>query len=229
MELSPDKKIEDLMINGLKIIQSENYYRFTSDSVMLAKFPEKSYDNVLDLCAGSGIVGLHFFGEYGAKRVTFVEIQKDLAEMCRETIVLNGLNSVMNVENLNLKDFDGKKSFDAVLCNPPYEKFGSGILPDNERIAVCKAEVFCSLNDIVNCARNALKDGGRLFMCHKTERLTDVITSFRQHKIEPVRLRFIKGKGKKGSYLFLIEGVKNKKLPLKIEGEFFNDATDFKG
>lgn len=229
MELSPDKKIEDLMLNGLKIIQSKNFYRFTSDSVMLSKFPKKSYDNVLDLCAGSGIVGLHYYGEYGAKSVTFVEIQKDLAEMCLETIELNGLNEVMKVENINLKDFDGKGFYDAVFCNPPYERASSGILPDNERIAICKTEVFCTLDDIVKCAKKALKEGGHLFMCHKTERLTDVITSFRLNKIEPCRIRFIKGNGKKESYLFLIDGVKNKKPPLKIEGEFFNDATDFKG
>lgn len=229
MTTTHDKKIEDLMLSDLKIIQSGSLYRFTSDSVMLAKFPGKRYDNVLDLCAGSGIVGLHYYGEFGAEKVTMVEIQPELAEMCAETIELNGLEKIFSVENVNLKDFNGKCGYDAVFCNPPYEKSGCGILSGNEHIAICKTEIFCTLDDIVECARRSLKTGGHLFMCHKTERLTDVITSFRQNKIEPVRLRFIKGKGKKDCYLFLIDGVKDKKFPLKIENDIFNDATDFKG
>ncbi len=229
MILTPDKKIEDLMLGGLKIIQSDELYRFTSDAVLLARFPKRKHKNVLDLCAGSGIVGLHYYGEYGCEAVTFVEIQSSLSEMCKETLELNSLEEKMTVVNTNLKDYDGKGLFDAAFCNPPYKKTDSGFISQDEHLAKCRAEVDCTLSDIVMCASRSLKYGGRFYMCHKPERLTDVLTCFRQNKIEPVRLRFIVGKGKSEIYLFLIEGVKGKKPPLNIEGIFVNDAVDFKG
>ncbi len=228
MELSNDKKTEDLMLGGLKIIQSSNLYRFTSDAVLLARFPDKNYPKVLDLCSGSGIVGLHFYGQNGCQTVDFVEIQKPLADMCLESVALNGLGDKMTVINCDLKYFNGN-GYDAVFCNPPYKKRGSGILSDNEHIAICRAEVKCTLEDIVKCAYRSLKSGGHLFMCHKPERLTDLLTTFRSNGIEPYRLRFVRGKNSNEAYLFLIDGVKDRKPTFKFEGIFENNATDFKG
>ncbi len=229
MVLSEDKKIEDLMLDDLKIIQSSKLYRFTSDAVLLARFPDKPYKKVLDICAGSGIVGLHYYGEFGAEKVDFLELQKPLADMCQESVLLNGLQDKMTVINCDLKDFSGSQSYDAVFCNPPYKKSGSGLMPEEEHIAICRAEVKCTLDDIVKCAYRSLYPGGHLLMCHKPERLADVITSFRNNKIEPYRIRFITGKNSKDIYLFLIDGVKDKKPAFKLEGVFENNATDFKG
>ncbi len=227
--LDENKKIEDLMVGGLKIIQSDDLYKFTSDSVLLAKFPQKKFSKVLDLCAGSGVVGLHYLGEYGAENVDFVEVQKPLADMCEESLKLNGLTDKCFVYNVNLKEFNGQGAYDAVFCNPPYKRADSGYLPENEHFAVCRAEVKCDFLDIVKCSYKALKHGGRFYACHKPERLTDVLTAMRAYKIEPSRLRFIAGKGKTDIYLFLIEGVKDKKPPFKVEGVFINDAINFKG
>ena len=51
------------MLGGLKIVQDERYYRFTSDSVLLSRFAScKKGEKVADFCAGAGIVGLHYYG-----------------------------------------------------------------------------------------------------------------------------------------------------------------------
>lgn len=229
MNLSKDKKIEDLLIGDYKIIQSDNLYRFTSDSVLLARFPLGGEKKVLDLCSGSGIVGFHYFAQHGCNKVTFVEVQSSLANMCSETIKLNNLEEKLQVVNTNLKDFDGRGEYDLVLCNPPYKKEGSGFTPDDNHLAICRAEVKCNLLDIVKCASRSLKYGGKFCMCHKVERLPEVICDFVSCGIQPTRLRFVKGKGNDQIYLILIEGVKGKKPPFKVEGVYENNATDFKG
>ena len=62
MRLSEYEVAEDLMIDGLKVIQDTRLYRFTSDSVLLSRFARaKRGDNVADFCAGSGIVAFHFY------------------------------------------------------------------------------------------------------------------------------------------------------------------------
>lgn len=229
LQLSPDKKIEDLMLGGLKIIQSSKLYRFTSDAVLLAKFPEKRHKNVLDLCAGSGIVGLHYYGEFSPSTVTFVEIQKELSDMCYESLVLNGLTDRMRVVNIDLKDFDGNTEYDACFCNPPYQKQNCGYSTVNEHIAICREEVKCTLYDIVAAASKALKNGGRFYIVHKAERLNDLFLIFEHFNLSPVRCRFITGRGKTKPYLLLCEAVKGKTPPLKIEVSYENNATDFKG
>ena len=54
--------LEDMLIDGLKIVQDTRLYRFTSDSVLLSKFAHaKKNDVVADFCAGSGIVAFHLY------------------------------------------------------------------------------------------------------------------------------------------------------------------------
>ena len=45
--------LEDMMLDGLKIVQDTRLYRFTSDSVLLSRFAKaKKGDRVADFCAG---------------------------------------------------------------------------------------------------------------------------------------------------------------------------------
>ncbi|MFR1982763.1 MAG: hypothetical protein ACLS4Z_02795 [Christensenellaceae bacterium] len=61
MQLSDYEVAEDMLIDGLKIVQDTRLYRFTSDSVLLSRFARaKAGDKVADFCAGSGIVAFHF-------------------------------------------------------------------------------------------------------------------------------------------------------------------------
>ena len=58
--------------NGIKIYQDENLYKFTSDAIKLAKFCKiKSTDNVLDMCAGSGVVGLYAYSVKSYNKIYF--------------------------------------------------------------------------------------------------------------------------------------------------------------
>ena len=62
INLSDGERIEELFLNGVKIIQNENLYRFTSDAVLLTRFARAKKNEILaDFCSGSGIVGLHFY------------------------------------------------------------------------------------------------------------------------------------------------------------------------
>ena len=64
--------IESLLIGNYRIIQDTKRYRFTSDSVLLARFLKaKRGEVVADFCSGSGVIGLHFYAENtGVESVT---------------------------------------------------------------------------------------------------------------------------------------------------------------
>ena len=144
-ELKENETLEDLLIDGLKIIQSKDLYRFSSDAVLLSKFASfKKGDKVIDLCAGSGIVGLHFYALHkDLKSVKEVEIQPELTDLCRRSVEYNGLQSVFTVDNIPLQELPTGENgrYSLVLCNPPYKKAGSGETNPIKSVAIARHEL----------------------------------------------------------------------------------------
>src|SRR5690554_6264353 len=71
------EKIETLEKNQLKIIQDENNYRFSLDSILLSKFINiKNRERVIDLGTGCGIIPLMIYDPKKNNIIYAVEIQK---------------------------------------------------------------------------------------------------------------------------------------------------------
>ena len=143
MELKNGERIDDLQLNGLKIIQNEKGFCFGIDAVLLSDFAKnmKRADKIIDLCSGNGVVALLLTEKVkNFKKIYEVEVQEEVAEMAKRSIELNGLEEKITVINKNLKDL--KEEFesgtiDAITVNPPYKAKGSGIInEENERISV---------------------------------------------------------------------------------------------
>lgn len=218
--------IEELGIDNLKIIQDDCLYRFTSDAVILSKFADaRKNDVVADFCSGSGIVGVHYYAiNKNCKSVDLVEIQSDLAALSQKTINLNGLNDIFTVINTPIQqlgnEYNGKYSL--ILCNPPYKKRDSGEKNMQNHIAMCRHEVTVTQEEIVSVAAKKLKFGGRLCMCQRIERFTDLIIELRKNGLEPKTIRFVTTAIDKPPYLFLINAVKGVKPQLKVLTNIIN-------
>ncbi len=212
--------LEDLNLNGLKIYQDDELYRFTSDAVLLSRFATvKKGDVVADFCSGSGIVGLHLYALNPdlVASVTMFEMQKPLYELSLKSIELNGLKEKFFAVNTRLQDVGSEWSgkFSLIVCNPPYMPKNAGFNDKNEHVAMCKAELTLSLKELVAAASKCLKFGGRFALVHRADRLADVTCELRAHGIEPKRLQFIYS-GNKKPYLFAMEGVKGGKAGLDV-------------
>ena len=92
-------------ITEITVYQSDNYYKFTQDAIMLAKFCNiKHSDDVLELCAGSGIISFYAYSLYPFSHLYFNEIQKEMCEIIEENIAYNGFQRRSKIYNCNLKD-----------------------------------------------------------------------------------------------------------------------------
>lgn len=220
------ERLEDLNLLNLKIYQDDTLYKFTSDSVILSRFAHcKKGDKVADFCAGSGIVGLHLYGLNSKiiDSVTLFEMQNSLYEMSKKTILYNKLEKVFSAVNVKVQDIDKEynEKFSLIVCNPPYMNLSSGEKTEKEEIAMCKSEVYLPLEDLIKSASRGLKFGGRINMCHRADRLAEVIFTLKKYNLEPKRLQTVSAKNKE-PYLILIEGVKGGKSGIKIEKNLEN-------
>ena len=107
MELKNGERIDDLQLNGLKIIQNEKGFCFGIDAVLLSDFAKnmKRADKIIDLCSGNGVVALLLTEKIkNFQKIYEVEVQEEVAEMAKRSIELNGLEEKITVINKNLKD-----------------------------------------------------------------------------------------------------------------------------
>ena len=214
--------LEDMLIDGLKIVQDTRLYRFTSDSVLLSKFAKaKKGDTIADFCAGSGIVAFHFYAlnKEKAQGMTFTlfEMQEELSALSRKTALYNGFENFTFVQG-KLQDIpkEYNEKFSLVLCNPPYERANTGFDNDDYAKAVCRKEITINLKEIAKAAAFALKYGGRLCMLHRADRLAEVCYTLHEMGLEVKKMQFVGGRYATKPYLVMVEAVKGGKPACEI-------------
>ena len=227
IELGEFEVLEDMMIDGLKIVQDTRLYRFTSDSVLLSRFAKaKKRDKVADFCAGSGIVAFHFYAlnkSVPDLKFTLFEMQKSLSELSKKTAAYNDFEN-FEIVNCKLQEIPEKyrESFSLVLCNPPYERAGAGFDNDEYDKAVCRKEITLTLQEIAKAASFALKFGGRICRLHRADRIAEVCYELKRVNIEVKKMQFVGGRCGSKPYLVMVEGVKGGKPDCEIMPTIWN-------
>lgn len=83
----------------------------------------KKGGDVLDLCCGSGAIGISIAKLAKGAHVTCSDLSRDAIEMAQKNACLNGCKSVKFVESDMFDAFCGrlgKKKFNMIISNPPY-------------------------------------------------------------------------------------------------------------
>ncbi len=206
--LREGEKLEPLG-NGIKVIVSKDH-AFGTDTVLLAHFsaPKKN-DTACELGTGCGTIPLIWSRNGVPEHIDAVDIQEQACSMLNRSVELNDLGDKINVIHSDLLDLAGKvefSSYDLVVCNPPYKAAGTGIINPEMSHTIARHEFACTIDDIIRVASKLLNFSGRLCMCQRPERLSDLICTMRKYNIEPKRLRFVQQRISKQPKLFLIEG-----------------------
>jgi tRNA1Val (adenine37-N6)-methyltransferase len=220
-----DETLDDLQLKGIKIIQKKSGFRFGVDAVLLANFSKvKKNSTVIDLCSGTGIIPFILAGKTAAKNIIGVEIQQEFVEMANRTSKLNSLEervTFIGEDLTNTKFLKTLEKAEVVTVNPPYKLQNAGITNINDKSAIARHEICCTLEDVIIASRILLKDNGRFFMVHRPERIVDILTLMRKHKIEPKRIRFVHPKPNKAPNIVLIEGQRDGGTFFKFEDPLY--------
>lgn len=227
----PQTDIENLKFEPLGgnfyAVTSKNH-TFGADAILLADFAApRGAKRLCDLCAGCGIVSLLWSAEFAknaasasanSRVIDAIEIQSEAVELIRLAAERNHLRDLHAV-NVDLRALDSSYNgrYDLVACNPPYKKSGAGAVSAENAARAARHETLCTLEDVISTGARLLKNGGRLCLCHRPERLVDIMTLMREFKVEPKRLRLVQQRAETKPWLLLIEGKKGSRPGLTIE------------
>lgn len=219
MNLKTNETIEDLQLNGLKIIQSDDGFKFGIDAVLIANFCKiKRGDCGVDLGTGTGIIPIILAAKSQASKIYGVEIQEEVSEMAKRSVIMNELESRIDIINDDIKNrklFFENSSMDFVVSNPPYFKTDT-IKSENIKKMISRHEVKCNLNDILETAAYLLKPNKPFFMIHRPDRLVDLLEIARKYKLEPKEIKFVHPDIKKAPNLIMIKYVKSGNKGIKM-------------
>lgn len=195
------KKTEQL--GSYTLSWEDGVFPLGGDALALGAFSTvKPGWRVCDLGTGSGALLLLLARRAEGLALTGIDIDPLSARIARENLESNGLPGEILTGDLRRESLPAG-DFDLVVSNPPYFPVGSG-----KSGGPARSEEFCTLAELCASAGRLVKNGGRFSLCHRPERLTDVLCALRAHDLEPKRLNLVShGPGHPPS-LLLVEAVK---------------------
>jgi len=243
INLKENEIIDNLEIDGLKLIQNNKYFKFGIDAVLLSDFAKtiKNNTKVVDFGTGTGIIPILLSSKTKAKQIIGVEIQEELVRIARRNAELNNLEEKIEIINEDINKISNiieNNTIDAIVTNPPYQKANTGVINETQEKVIARHEVKCDFETICKQAYSLLIDKGEIYVVHRADRLLDVLFNLRNYKLEPKLLRLVYPKSSSKPNLILVKAVKNAKPFLKIEknlviykedGEYTNEIFEIYG
>ncbi|MBJ8307785.1 tRNA1(Val) (adenine(37)-N6)-methyltransferase [Staphylococcus pseudintermedius] len=222
--LQPGERLDYLIREDLRIIQNDAVFSFSTDALLLGHFTEvRKRDRILDMCAGNGVIPL-LLSDKGNNVITGVEIQPQLVNMAVRSVQYNHLEDRITMVEMDINALIQAYSpaqFDLITCNPPYFKANQTNQHQLEAHKIARHEIYCTLDDCLRVSNHLLKEGGRVVMVHRAERMLDLCESMRHYRIEPKRLHMIFSKPGKAAQTIVVEGRKGGRQGLDIAPPFY--------
>lgn len=216
------------LFSGHDIYVSKTH-SFSTDTVLLAHFAAPKRRMICaDFGTGCGAIPMIWRLRFGVMNCTGIELQPAALQQAEATLLRNRLSGDIRLIQGDLRTYRsilGHQEYDVIACNPPYKALGGGVESAAEARNTARHERTLSLSDLARAAAFGLKFGGRLCLCQRPERLTDVMTTLRENALEPKRLRLVQQRAGTSPSLFLLEARKGGHSgleilpPLLIEGQ----------
>ncbi|MCI0532776.1 peptide chain release factor N(5)-glutamine methyltransferase [bacterium] len=155
----------------------------------------KSAQKILDLCAGSGCIGITILSHIPGAIVDFADIDPAAIQQIKKNISLNGINErrARVIKSDLFKKIDG--SYDIIFANPPYinerrkRHVQKSVLDfEPHRALFAGDDGLALIKKIIDGATKHLRVGGTLFV---------EFDSWQKPLIE----KYLRARGKKGKFL----------------------------
>ena len=167
-------------------------YRFSLDSIEMAwevaqdlkqRPPDQlSQMNVLDLCAGCGVIGFELnYHLPNLKKIDFLEVQKnyeDHFQTNRDLVKSEGQFHFlsMNYDQLLVPQY--RNQYNLIICNPPYFRLEQGKLSPSEFKNRCRFFIDSSFEKLIESIEYCLSTKGQAYL---------LLRSLEEHDIDSLQ------------------------------------------
>lgn len=206
-----------LAYDGLKILQRDDLFKFSLDSLLLGDFVKINprTKNIIDLGCGLGPITFYLTLKTKAN-IYGVDIQEDVINLAKESAKINQVERQVSFINADIrqvhKNFETNQ-FDIVICNPPFYKTTEvKQRNDLESLSLARHEVMLNLEDLFLATKRLLSNGGKFYLIHRAERLDEIILELNRQNFVIKRMRFVYTVKNKPAKMVLIEARHNGSL-----------------
>lgn len=136
--------------------------KVNSDGVLLGAWADVSSANtILDIGAGSGVVGLMLAQKRPAAKIVGVEIDDCSCQQAEINFANSPWKENLQVVESGIQEYgkNADQKFDHIVSNPPF--FSGGTLSDNQPKNVVRHTVKMSHGDLLLAIRRLLSDDGK--------------------------------------------------------------------
>ena len=215
------ERLDDLQRGGLRILQRAEGFRFGTDAVLLADFAGvRKGERVADVGTGTGVLPLLLSARAEGTTFDAFEIQPDVADMARRSVLINGLEDRIRIHTLDCREAAsaiGHECCRLVVTNPPYTKGGAGLVSPEQSRALSRSDSDCEIGEWIAACAKLLQNGGRLCCVFPAPRFLELCDAMRAAKVEPKRVRFVVARESSSPKLVLTEGLKGGRPGLHMQ------------
>lgn len=219
--MNDDERLDDLQFAGLKILQKTAGFRFGMDAVLLSDFVRaEAQATVADFGTGTGILPLLMWGRGKGQRFEAFEIQREMADMARRSVALNGLSARIRVHEASVEEAPSllsSGSVDVIVCNPPYGMPGATLHNPGLSKDLARHQDPRGLKPWFTAAYRLLRGRGRMALIYPAPMMLSLMNDLSRAALIPKRFRMIYPRVDKSANLVLVEAVKDARPTLQPE------------
>lgn len=154
-------------------------------------------------------MGLSLLHLGAAAHVTMIELDASLAALARDNAASNAWTDRITVLAGDVADRTLVKagSADLIVCNPPYVPPGRGRPALSPRASARSG----SLSAFLDAARRLAGKRSRVCFVYPAIESTSLLSSLREHGLEPKRVRFVHSKPSSTARIVLVEAIPGSK------------------
>lgn len=214
--LQLSEEIDRLWEGGPKYRQTAGVFPLSSDTAWLGAFVRLSgAKRFCDLGCGGGALSLQLLGRRPTLSACGMDILPEAVLSANENLRLNGWSGAFYADDLrNWRKYFQPGSFDLVVTNPPYYPASGGVAAGERGAARTES---CSIAEICVSAAGLLHEGGRFCIVYPPFRLSELLVSMTEAKLEPKRIQFVMKNIHTEPCAVLVEGIRNGGMGLRIQ------------
>ncbi|MEA3372239.1 MAG: methyltransferase [Campylobacterota bacterium] len=209
------------------LYQPDSGYCYNSDSLFLYNFISSfnPRGRMLDVGAGSGVVGLLVARDNPKVLLEAVEKQDDFVAYATKNAEVNGIAYQMHQGDF--LNFEDEQGFEYIVSNPPFYHEGADRSEDEMRHAA-RYNVHLPLEGFFKKAACLLRPQGHFVFCYDPQQFGLIAAALAAAKLRVVDVQFVHPKVDRPASLVMIHARKNSRSLAKVWPPFISfDGNEF--